>query len=222
MFKHIRIHFQNLTTDRSNTFINSRKNWEILSWQIKKGCAILLLQRNRPTPEVVIKARYQFNLQVVKMFTTKFQPALNKAGLSKLTFIGTDVLEGEKDRKLWSMFKFRFLCMGKFHGSDQEITLSTGFQYEENNLLGRTLSAMGFKIPNPNTVLDNDGFEVVKPENLDDDGFEVIKAPKLDVMEFLDTKIDSVYVAKLSKNQKNFWQIDVNTLKPLKSTKKIS
>ena len=153
------------------------------------------------------------------MFTTKFQPAKNKAGLSKLTFIGTDVLEGEKDGKPWSMFKFRFLCMGKFHGSDQEISLTTGFQYEPDNLLGKALAAMGFETPNPNTVEDDDGFEVVEPENLDDDGFDVTLAPKLDVISFLDTKIDSVYIANLSKNQKGFWSINVDTLRPFVSLK---
>ena len=112
------------------------------------------------------------------------------------------------------MFKFRFLCMGKLHGSDQEISLTTGFQYEPDNLLGKALAAMGFETPNPNTVLDDDGFEVDEPENLDDDGFEVTKAPKLDVMGFLDTKMNSLYVAKLTKNQKNFWIIDVDTLRP--------
>ena len=153
------------------------------------------------------------------MFTAKFQPAKNKAGLSKLTFIGTDVLEGEKDGKPWSMFKFRFLCMGKVHGSDQEISLTTGFQYEPDNLLGKALAAMDFETPNPNTVFDDDGFEIVEPENLKDDGFEVTEARKLDVMGFLDTKIDSLYVAKLTKNQKNFWTIDVDTLRPFVSLK---
>ncbi len=153
------------------------------------------------------------------MFTTKFQPARNKAGLSKLTFVGTDVLEGEKEGKPWSMFKFRFLCMGKYHGSDLEISLTTGFKYEPDNLLGLALASMGFESPTANTVVDEDGFEVVEPENLDEDGFEVTEAPKLDVVGFLETKINSVFVARVSKNQKGFWSIDVNTLKPMAGKK---
>ena len=149
------------------------------------------------------------------MFTAKFQPAINKNGQSKLTFIGTDVKEGEKDGKPWSMFKFRFLCMGKFHGSDQEITLTTGFQYDRDNSLGKTLTAMGFEIPIPKTVIDDDGFEIVEAENLDGDGFEVTEPPKLNIESFLETKINSIYIAKLSKNQKGFWSIDVDTLKPM-------
>lgn len=153
------------------------------------------------------------------MFTAKFQSAKNKNGESKLTFIGTDIKEGEKEGKPWSIFKFRFLCMGKFHGSDQEVGLITGFQYEPDNVLGRTLNAMGFKTPTPNTVFDDDGFEIVEPENLDDDGFEVTLAPKLNVIGFLETKVDSLYIAKLAKNQKGFWEIDVDTLRPFVSKK---
>ena len=149
------------------------------------------------------------------MFTAKFQPAKNKAGLSKLTYIGNEVLEGEKDGKPWSMFKLKFSCMGKFHGTHQEVNLSTGFAYEPDNLLGKTLAAFGFTIPEPETVEDEDGFEIVAPENLDEDGFEVVETPTLNILEFLEEKVGTVFVAQLYKNERHFWALDVDTLKPI-------
>ncbi len=154
------------------------------------------------------------------MFTAKFQPAKNKQGLSKLTFIGTDTKEGvKKDGEPWSMFKINFDCMGKFYGTKQVISITTGFTYDPDNLLGKTLTAFGFELPEPETVEDEEGFEVVKPENLDDEGFEITEAPKLDVIDFLKGKIGTVFVASVVKTDRGFWSIDVDTLKPMTKKK---
>lgn len=152
------------------------------------------------------------------MFTAKFQPALNKKGYSKLTFMGTEIKEGKnKDGESWEMFLIKFDCLGKFHGSSQIVSVSCGFQYDSDNVLGKTLAAMGYIAPEVKTSVDPDGFEIEDVGDLDDDEFLQTETPKLDFTEFFKSQIDKVFTAKLTKSDRGFWSIDVDTLKPLKT-----
>ena len=154
------------------------------------------------------------------MFTTKFQPALNKEGYSKLTFVGSEIKQGVKDDREWSIFFLNFEVMGKIRGTTQIVGVPCGFTFDPDNNLGKSLLAMGFKIPEVKTTLDADGFEVEDDEDIADDDFQQVDPPKLDFTLFLLSKKDSVYIAKLSKDQKGFWRVDLDTLKSLNNSKK--
>ena len=154
------------------------------------------------------------------MFSTKFQPALNKEGYSKLTFVGSEIKQGIKDDREWSIFFLNFEVMGKIRGTTQIVGVPCGFTFDPDNNLGKSLLAMGFKIPEVKTTLDADGFEVEDDKDIADDDFQQVDPPKLDFSKFLESKKSSIYIAKLSKDQKGFWRVDVDTLKSLNNTYK--
>jgi hypothetical protein len=159
-------------------------------------------------------------------FTQAFRPALNKEGLSRLTFLGHGIKEGvkkdkdTKEEKPWKLFELKFEVMGAVRGTSKEIGLSTNFQYDADNLLGKALAGMGYEPPALTTEEDEEGFEVVAVET-DDDGFSVEDEVDLGIEDFLIEAVGNVYIAKLYKptdgTKKGFWQIDVESLKLFKT-----
>jgi hypothetical protein len=154
------------------------------------------------------------------MFTQSFQPATNKEGLARLTFIGYEAKEGTKDDgSPWSMFNINFLVKGKVPGTDRIIPVTTGFNYDPENLLGITLTNLGFTIPEAPTVEDDEGFETVAVD-FDDEGFETSAQQQLDIMGFLNSIENNVYTARVYKategKRKGFWLIDASTIKLFK------
>lgn len=171
-------------------------------------------------------------------FSTAFQPATNKTGLSKLTFLGTDVKEGDKPQldkngneiideetgevktRHWVIVNLTFDCMGVVRGTSQKVSITCSEKYSPDNLLGKTLAAMGYVPPTIATELDEDGFEV-QATDLDDDEFAQIDASESGIdgiEEFLKSCENKHFTAKVSKisegKRKGFWGIDVDTLKP--------
>jgi hypothetical protein len=158
------------------------------------------------------------------MFTQSFQPATNKEGLARLTFLGYEAKEGTKeDGSPWSMFNINFLVKGKVAGTDRVIPVTTGFNYDPENLLGITLHNLGFEIPEAPTEEDEEGFEVVS-QDFDDEGFEVAPEQQLDIMGFLNSIENNVYTARVYKategKRKGFWLIDASTIKLFKVAEK--
>jgi hypothetical protein len=158
------------------------------------------------------------------MFTQSFRPALNKDGYSRLTFIGCETKEGTKeDGTPWSMFNINFLVKGAIPGTDKIIPVTTGFNYDPDNLLGTTLAKLGFTLPEPEYIQDDEGFEVAEIET-DDEGFGVEPDTRLDIFEFLESIEGNVYIAKVNKmtegKRKGFWVIDVNTIQFFKAGEK--
>lgn len=172
------------------------------------------------------------------MFTATFQPATNKQGLSKLAFLGVDVKEGDKpltDKngneiiddetgevkvKHWTLVNLTFEVMGVVRGSSQKVSITCSEKYSPDNLLGKTLTAMGYVPPAIATELDEDGFEV-QATDLDDDEFAQIDACESGIdgiEEFLKSCEGKHFTAKVGKvtegKRKGFWGIDVDTLKP--------
>lgn len=172
------------------------------------------------------------------MFSTAFAPATNKAGLSKLTFLGLDIKEGYKPQldkngneiidpetgevkvRHWMLVNLTFDVMGVVRGSNQKISITCSEKYSPENLLGKTLAAMGYVPPAIQTELDDDGFEVQASE-LDEDEFEQIDESESgadSIEKFLKSCESKYFVAKVSKisegKRKGFWAIDVSTLKP--------
>ena len=170
-------------------------------------------------------------------FQQAFIPAVNKDGYSRLTFVGLDrksgttivkdkagneVIDtetGEVKTKEWVINNLVFDVMGRVKGTSQKVSVTVGERYSNDNLLGKTLQAMGFVSPEVETVTDDEGFDVeVLPE--DEDGFGVIEGDTLgEALEnFIACVQGKVFIAKLSKltegKRKGFWNIDVETLKP--------
>jgi hypothetical protein len=159
-------------------------------------------------------------------FTQAFRPALNKEGFSRLTFLGYAIKEGvkkdkdTKEEKAWKLFELKFEVMGAVRGTSKEIGLSTNFQYDADNLLGKTLAGMGYEPPALQIVEDEEGFGVVAVET-DEEGFGVEDEVDLGIEKFLTEAVGNVYLAKVYKptegNKKGFWQIDVESLKLFKT-----
>jgi hypothetical protein len=158
------------------------------------------------------------------MFTQSFRPALNKEGYSKLTFIGCETKEGTKeDGTPWSMFNINFLVKGAIKGTDKIIPVTTGFNYDPDNLLGTTLAKLGFVEPEIEMTNDDDGFEESVSEQ-DEDGFYEDPDRQLNITEFLSSIEGNIYIGKISKmtegKRKGFWVIDVNSIQFFKPGEK--
>lgn len=173
-------------------------------------------------------------------FSQAFVPAVNKEGLSRLTFLGmtqksdksqvkdkNGVLvfneDGSPKMRPWTMTNLRFEVLGKFKGNNREVTITAGETISEDNLLGKTLAAMGYSTT-VETALDDEGFEVEVTDETED-GFSQVEDNGVDDIEaFLESQIGSVFVAKVYKETKGkqagYWTIDVSTIKPhVKPTK---
>jgi len=158
-------------------------------------------------------------------FTTAFKPALNKEGYARLQFIGHEVKSGiskvtnketgEITDREWSLLSIDFDCKGVVRGTNQKISITTGFNYSEDNTLGRTLSKLGYKPPISDVVLDEEGFEVVAV-NDDDEGFEIVDNLVLGIEEFLLSIVDKVFIGRINKategKRKGFWEIDIDSI----------
>lgn len=159
-------------------------------------------------------------------FTQAFRPALNKDGYARLQFIGYEVKKGISQQtnketgevvdKPYELFSIIFDVKGVVRGTNQKVSITTGLTYSDDNLLGKTLEALGFKNEIA-TELDDEGFEVVAVSQ-DEDGFEEIENNELEIESFLDSIKDKIFVAKLNKategKRKGFWEVDVSSLKP--------
>lgn len=163
------------------------------------------------------------------MFKQAFQPAVNKVGLSKLTFVQHEMYEteidkvdkvtGEVTQVPYSAYRITFNVMGKYIGTNQEIRISCPPAISEDNKLGTLLTNLGFKFPELATVTDDDGFEVAdEGVEFDDDGFGQCESDldelTVEITTFLDSLIGKEFVAKVKKNAKGYWEIDHTTVKP--------
>jgi hypothetical protein len=170
------------------------------------------------------------------MFSVGFTPAFNKDGLSKMRFIGTEQKSGEKikvdaDGKEiidpetnepqiinWSLINLKFEVMGVVKGQWQEINITCGEKYTRDNILGVTLNKMGFIPYEGELETDDEGFGTIELET-DEDGFCTMDGSVIaEIEDFLLESVGGEYTARVFKategRRKNFWQIDVNTIKP--------
>ncbi len=156
-------------------------------------------------------------------FSQAFRPAQNKEGLSRLEFIGYEVREGEsaKTGKPYAFLNINFRVKGAVRGTDRIIAVTANFNYAPENLLGRTLTAMGFTPPAIELEADEEGFEVEALGATNEEGFEDEQSNDLGIEEFLASAQGNVYTAKVDKltegKRKGFWGIDVDTIKLFKT-----
>ena len=154
--------------------------------------------------------------------TAGFEPAVNSEGLVKLTFLRAvweTSKKKEEDGASKEYFKAYFETRGTNLAVSQELGTILDSQYTIDNKLGRTMTNMGFALPSVELVADEDGFMRMSVK-YDEDGFEVKDDPLPDVVGFLKSCEGKAYVAKLSKNDKGYWEIDIDSLKPFVKAKK--
>jgi hypothetical protein len=152
------------------------------------------------------------------------KPALNKDGYAKVTFKGHESVEavvnvdtGEITKRAY--VKLMFDVMDTTRKSPIRVNV-----VGSGALGGRfltTLEALGFDLAEvTGQVLeeDSDGFAVETTRAKDSDGFE-IEEPTEDVDElvinFLESVVGTSLLAKVTKDKRGYWEIDVDTLKPL-------
>jgi hypothetical protein len=148
------------------------------------------------------------------------QPALNKQGFAKLTFKGYQEVEaqfdadtGEQTKRAYT--KLLFTVMDTTRKSPINANVIGGAL--TGNFL-TALTALGFELPTPELAEDNDGFSV-ETMAVDEDGFEIADVDEEGVVAnlkaHLTSVIDSNYLAKVAKNKRGYWEIDINSIKPL-------
>lgn len=148
------------------------------------------------------------------VFKQAFRPAFNKEGYAKLTFKGQEIrsITRKETGEVIQLNELTFEVMGAVRGNNQNVKISTGFSYDRENLLGKTLEAMGWVLETK-IVTDDEGFDVQEVSE-DGDGFEQEEVQVLDFTPIFQSKVGQEYIAKLTKNDKGYWSVDVSTLKP--------
>lgn len=171
------------------------------------------------------------------LFTAPFQPALNASGEAKLTFIGLEQKIGvaKESGRDYQLNNLKFEVMGKVRGTSTFINITSGKVFDIQSNFCKALINMGLKpqilkdiyeqiMGDVETIEDIDGFEVEDiPE--DDDGFGVVEAPELDFSElekFCLLNCQKVFVGKVFLNDKKYWEINPETIKPLAKKEKKS
>ena len=157
--------------------------------------------------------------------TRTFVPGLNKEGFSKLTLTGFEYKHGEKTNeeteevREWELYQIKFECKAKYRGMNpQKISITTGVKYAPDNILGKSLKALGIDVDGDvEMTLDEDGFEQEAiSETLDADGFEDDEAPaEIDVEALVNDLVGQNYKAKVSRGKDGFWGINLDTLTAL-------
>jgi len=166
----------------------------------------------------------------MSLFTAPFQPALNASGDAKLTFIGLEVKTGKtKDSgRDYQLNNLKFEVMGKVRGTSTFVNISSGKIFDIQSNFCKALINMGLKpqilmdiyqqiFNDIDTIEDENGFEVEDCTE-DDDGFAVEDARDFDFSEiekFCVINCQKVFTGKVFQNDKKFWEIDPETIKPL-------
>jgi len=157
-------------------------------------------------------------------FSTAFKPALNKSGFARAEYMDYEIKEGistktNKDGEIierpWKLLNICFEVRGAARGSFQKMNVTCGFTYSEDNTLGITLKALGYKPPVVEMMVDEEGFEV-EAVTEDEEGFETTEEIDFGIEEFLEEVKGKVFLAKVYRasegKQKGYWVLDHKTL----------
>lgn len=140
-----------------------------------------------------------------------FRPNLNKAGYAHLTFKGVSPknIPNKQTGELKPANDLVFEVLGAVKGTNQNITITTSLTYHPDNLLGKVLAIMGW-VP-----------ETVAPALDDEDEFSQEEPQDIDYQAVLESKIDTVYIARLEEKKKRLYSIVVDSMIPYKPAEKV-
>jgi hypothetical protein len=161
---------------------------------------------------------HQPNARISKFMSFQIiaKPALNKAGLTKLTYKGFEEVDPQFDAKTGEQIKRGYTKL-MF-----EIMDTTRKSPIKANVIGgaltgyflKTIEALGFAMP----TTDADGFNVELDGALDSDGFETEDTNATELIESLKAHLEKVngivLLAKVEKNKRGYWEIDTDSLQP--------
>lgn len=170
----------------------------------------------------------------MSLFKAPFLPAVNATGHAKLTFVGLDVKTGltKLESRPYQINNLKFEVMGKVRGTSTFVNITSGTNFDIESSFCKALVNMGMSpkilldihlemFGEVETVEDRDGFEVEDiPE--DSDGFGVVEGQDYDFSEIEKFCLENntkVFTGKVYQNDKRYWEIDAETIKPLTKPK---
>lgn len=170
----------------------------------------------------------------MSLFKAPFTPALNKLGEAKLTFIGLEVKTGKTkaEGRDYQINNLKFEMMGKVRGTSTFVNITSGTTFDIESNFCKALTNMGLNpqillgiyseiFEDVETIEDENGFEVEDCSE-DDDGFAVEDARDFDfseIEEFCILNCQKVFTGKVFLNDKKYWEINAETIKPLTKPK---
>ena len=143
-------------------------------------------------------------MQPEQQFKRSFTPLTSKKdGSARLTFAGykhSVTKDGERP-----YFSLIFTCLDITRENPANISVLSAYKYNETNVLGKLLAAMGYtSSEQEETILDEeDEFGYVVNEDLST------------IYDFLDSQKGLVFKGQMSKGDSNLYRIEVSTLEAI-------
>ena len=152
-------------------------------------------------------------------FSIPSKPALNKDGFAKVTFIGltndtSEKLDKNGNPYLYSKLVFQVMDTTR----KSPITVSV-VSSKYTGEFKQVIESMGFvsQTTKETTTTDSEGFEITL-DKLADDGFEITTETDedliLEISDYLDSIRGTAFLAKVNKDKRDFWKLDVSSIKP--------
>ena len=154
--------------------------------------------------EELPKIQKSKTMQPEQQFKRSFTPLTSKKdGAARLTFAGykhSVTKDGER-----SYFSLIFTCLDITRENPANISVLSAYKYNETNVLGKLLAAMGYTpSEQEEIILDNeDEFGYVVNEDLST------------IYDFLDSQKGLVFKGQMSKGDRNLYRIEVSTLQAI-------
>jgi hypothetical protein len=149
-------------------------------------------------------------------FTRSFAPLLSKKdGSARLTYAG--YLHDKNKKTLEPYIKLIFTCRDVTHKNPVNISILSNYKISKivndttkMNKITRSMLAMGYKFPDAqNIIIDEEDEEFGYAIIDDEDGFTT------GIYDFLKDMRGLVYKGKLDQDDKGFYRIQIESLKPL-------
>lgn len=154
--------------------------------------------------------------------------------MAKLTLVGLDIKTGltKGDNRPYQLNNLKFEVMGKVRGTSTFVNITSGTTFDIQSGFCKALVNMGLK---PQVLMDihlqmfdeievtedSEGFEVEDIPG-DSDGFGVTDEREFDFSEiekFCLLNCQKVFTGKVYQNDKKYWEIDPDSIKPLTKPK---
>jgi len=169
---------------------------------VRKNTSVTESSETNQTPKIQkTKAK---NMQPEQQFKRSFTPLLSKKdGSARLTFAGYKHSIAQKTDRPY--LKIVFTCLDITRENPTNIGVLSAYRYNETNVLGKLLAAMGYKASElEEVILDED----------DEFGY-VVNQDLSTIYNFLDSQKGLVFKGEMTKGENNFYRIEVSTLEVL-------
>jgi hypothetical protein len=159
---------------------------------------------NQPPIQTTEQPKKTKNVQPEQTFKRSFTPLTSKKdGTVRLTFAGykhSVTKDGERP-----FFSLVFSCMDITRENPANISVLSAYRYNETNVLGKLLAAMGYNV----------GEKEEEVIDADDEFGYVVKEDLSTIYDFLDSQKGLVFKGEMTQGERNLYRIEVDTLQPL-------